>query len=162
MKQIRTPEELDADLKRQLSILKDQYAYSSILTKFMDKIEAMRPYAIFDVSLFPPVYKGVPIIEFIYCGCAKTEEEGRSDLADIMRINKVIFEDLSYAYDSTFHEHGYAGEYRGDGRWDDQPIGIKLIVPWLPVGCEIKWTTPEEPFRQIPNKPQATLVCAHE
>jgi hypothetical protein len=159
VKPVRTSEELDSTLRRQISILKDQYLYSNIITNHLDIIEDMRPYAIFDVSLFPAIYKGIPVINFTYCGCAKDEEEARADLADIMRINRVIFDDVSYVYDTTFHEHGYAGEYRGNGKWGDKPVEIKLVVPWLPTGCKIEWTIPEEPFRKVENRPQASLIC---
>lgn len=70
-----------------------------------------------------------------YRGEAKNEEQAKKDLARIMRALKCIFEDQEY---TQYGDHGPQGYYEATARIGRLTRAIRLEVPWLPAGCEVR------------------------
>lgn len=87
----------------------------------------------------------ISVANMIYAGSAKTEEEARGDLGDIMSFFKVIFKDLETTTtfeidlpeDQAYFAGLYASEIAEAKLPDGFPFKVELVVPWLPSTCKI-------------------------
>lgn len=128
---------------------------------YLPLTKALESLALVELPVFPATeYEdGKPLLNFYYRGQADTEEEGREDLAEIMKMLRTIFKDIRYRFDTAYNEHGYAGYYDGDSKIMTTEVVIRLYVPWLPSSCQIVWEEPEQKFYIQERSKSASVVC---
>jgi hypothetical protein len=156
MSKIETRKEL---LETDMEYLNYAVEYRNLVELLYGKIEVLLDIIEPDIAWIVSSMRNNKI-ELIYRGEAESEEDARTDLARIMSVFRVIFEDITTSYCTKFSSpHAYSGCYRAHGQIDGIEYILDLLVPWFPEGCTIVKREPEKKWRRETCRPTYSIQC---